>query len=197
MIGILGAIGILFAVFIFMLISWAIGSYNTFVTALQDVKNMWSNIKTEYQRRADLVYNLVESVKGHQKFEKETLTQVIQARSGHFGKTTHDEIKKMGDLEKTFSRLMAVVEQYPSLKSEKQYEILMKELKMTENRINIARTDYNGIVRDYNIYIKEFPRFILANMFGFKEQEFFENEADTDKAPKINLIWGQNAKNNN
>jgi LemA protein len=189
MIGLIfGGIGIVLGLFIIILLGWGIGSYNTFVTAMQDIKNMFSNIKTEYQRRADLIYNLVESVKGYQKFEKETLTEVIKARQGiNFGKSQQDQMKKMGELDKFFSKLAVVFEKYPKLKTNEQYNTLTKELKLTENRINIARTDYNSIVRDYNIFIKEFPRFILANMFGFKEELFFENEKGTEKAPKIKL----------
>lgn len=181
--GIVAAI-VLFAI---MLVSWGIGSYNTFVGALQDIRNMFSNIMTEYQRRADLIYNLAEAVKGYQKFEKETMVQVIQARQGNFGNTPKEQMKKMGELDKFFSKLSVVFERYPKLKANEQYNNLTKELKLTENRINIARTSYNGIVRDYNIFIKEFPRFIIANMFGFREETYFLNEAGTEKAPKIKL----------
>lgn len=176
-----------FLLIILGLAGWLIGLYNTFVTAVQDIKNQWSNVKTEYQRRADLFMNLVESVKAYTKFEKETLTQVIQARSGNFGKTQAEEMKKLKGLDGVFGRLMVVFERYPKLKAGEQYKDLMNEIRITEDRINIARTDYNSLVRDYNVLIKMFPNNKLAQMFGYTESVFFENEKGTEKAPKIDM----------
>lgn len=184
---------IVVAVIIFIIIiilGWLIGMYNSFVTAIQDIKNMWSNITTEYQRRADLFMNLVESVKAYTKFEKETLTQVAQARSGNFAGTPQQQMKQLKGLDAAFQRLMVVVEQYPKLKAGKQYIMLMNDIRETEDRINIARTDYNELVRDYNVYVVRFPHSIMAAMFRFKEWEYFESDdKDIKKSPKINLSF--------
>jgi LemA protein len=171
----------------FGLVGWAIGTYNTFIVAVQDIKTQWSNIKTEYQRRADLFYNLVEAAKGYMKHERETLTKVIEARAGNFGPTKLKEMSKMKDLEKVFSKLAVVFERYPKLKANEQVNELMAEFNKTENRINIARTDYNALVRDYNIYVRTFPKNIIARHFSFKVEQFFENEPETNKAPKISF----------
>ena len=132
--------------------------------------------------------NLVESVKGYAKFEKETLTQVIQARGGNFGNVKADQLKKMDMLDQMFSKLSVVFERYPKLKANTQFNQLNSEIRETEDRINIARTDYNGIVRDYNVLITTFPPNLVANFFGFKKELFFTpKNADIDNAPKISL----------
>jgi len=166
---------------------WLIGLYNTLVTAVQDIKTMWSNIKTEYQRRADLFMNLVETVKSYAKFEKETLQQVIAARGGNFGKNPKEEMAKLKGLDSAFGRLMVVFERYPKLKAVKEYDKLMEEIRITEDRINVARTDYNSIVRDYNVMVKSFPQNYFAQIFRFSEWQYFENEIESNKAPKIDL----------
>lgn len=190
MIGIEVIVVLLLAIIVFFILAttgWVIGSYNTFVSADQDINNMWSNIKTEYQRRSDLFYNLVETTKAYIKHEKGTLTELTKARAGNFGNTKIDEAKNMKGLEGMFSRLLAVVENYPNLKAVEQTQELFKEIRITEDRINVARTEYNGIVRDYNILIKQFPKNMIARRFGFEKAIFFENEKETDKAPKIDL----------
>lgn len=186
MIGTLIGVGIvLFTVL--PIVGWTIGVYNTIVSAKQDIQNQWSNIKTEYQRRADMFYNLVQSVKGHAKFEKETMVQVTQARGGINRANKKDEMKEVQGLHTALGRLMVVMENYPTLKSGRQYQQLMEEIRVTEDRINIARTDYNAIVRDYNTYIKEFPRNILATTFKAEEEQYFMNEEGTDESPKIDM----------
>lgn len=177
-----------FSALVIITIGWVIGMYNMLVMALQTIKNQWSNIKTEYQRRADLILNLAESVKSYKKFEKSTMVELAAARSGKFGNTTAEEMKKMKGLEGVFGRLIATYENYPDLKSNTVYMSLMDELKMTENRVNIARTDYNELVRDYNILIRAFPGIIFARMFGYADEQFFEldNPADA-KSPRIKL----------
>ena len=169
------------------LIGWGWGSYNFFVTGQQNIETMFSNIKTEYQRRADLFYNLVEATKSHARFEKDTLTQVIAMRQGNFGSNPKEAMKKMQGFNGLLSKLMLVVERYPKLRSTEQYQILMKETRITEDRINIARTEYNDTVREYNLSVKTFPRNIVAGMFHFTEHEFFESEEGVEKAPKMNL----------
>lgn len=172
---------------VLMGVGWAVGGYNTMIIAQQDLRTMWSNVKTEYQRRADLFINLSTAAKAYLKHEKDTLTQVIAARSGLTPNLTKQaELMKLKGLEGLFSKLAVVVEKYPELKGDKQTLTLMAEIKETENRVNIARTDYNALVRDYNILIKIFPKSFLANMLGFKEELLFEtDDKDTHRAPKI------------
>lgn len=182
---------IILAILIFSSLSilgWAIGIYNGGKTFKQDIKTQLSNIKTEYQRRADLFYNLVQTVKGAAKFEKSTLVGVIAMRRGLEKAVTPGEtlkeIKKMDDF---FSRLMVTVEAYPQLKSIEAYNNLMTEIRITEDRINIVRTDFNNVVRDYNVLVTTFPSGVIAKMFGFKEEDFYINETGTEKSPKISL----------
>jgi LemA protein len=165
---------------------WFIGGYNTLSGFRQNIKTMFSNIKTEYQRRADLLYNLAEATKSYAKFEKSTLTEVIAARSG-IGNTPKEMAKGKKQLDGLFSKLMLVVERYPKLRATEQYQMLMKETRVTEDRINIARTEYNNTVRDYNLFVVSFPSNVLARMFHFKEEEYFKNEAETNKCPKLDL----------
>jgi len=167
--------------------AWVFGGYNVFVKGKQNIKTMFSNVKTEYQRRADLFYNLVEAVKSYAKFEKDTLTQVIAMRNGNFGSTPKEAMSKMKKLDGFLGKLMVVVERYPQLRATEEYKTLMKETRITEDRINIARTNYNDTVREYNLYVVSFPSNILAGMFHFSEETYFENEPETNKAPKMNL----------
>ena len=167
--------------------SWIWGGYNSLVKGLQNIKTMFSNIKTEYQRRADLFYNLAEAVKSYAKFEKSTLTDVIAMRNGNFGNNNKEAMKKMKGLDSFMSKLMLVVERYPKLRAVEEYQTLMKETRITEDRINIARTEYNDTVREYNLYVVSFPSNVIAGMFRFKEEDYFENEPETNKAPKMDL----------
>jgi LemA protein len=184
---ILIVLAIVIVLFIVLPASWIIGGYNTLAGNMQNIKTMFSNVKTEYQRRADLFYNLVEATKSHAKFEKDTLTEVIAMRNGNFGKTPKEAMSKMKGFNGLMSKLMLVVERYPKLRSTEQYQILMKETRITEDRINIARTEYNDTVRDYNLFVVSFPSNIIAGMFHFAEEPYFENEEGTNKAPKMDL----------
>lgn len=173
---------------IIILVGWLIGVYNMIIMALQTIRNQWSNVKTEYQRRADLFMNLAEAVKSYKIFEKSTMVELAQARSGNFGKGgLKSEMQKLKGLDKIFHGLYAVSESYPQLKANENYQTLMSEVQMTENRINIARTDYNELVRDYNIFIKTFPNFVVARWWNYNEEPFFEAEAGSEKAPKMKL----------
>lgn len=172
---------------ILCIVGWMIGGYNTFRVGQQDIRTQWSNILTEYQRRADLFYNLVQSVKSHKNFEKETLVQVIAARNGNFGSNKSTQMAKLKGLDGMFNKLMLLIERYPKLQSYKQHDKLMEEVRITEDRINIARTDYNEIVGDYNKLVLTFPKNLIAGMFRFSVEPFFENEQGTTSAPKIDL----------
>lgn len=170
-------------------------SYNHIVSLDESAKEAWSNVEAAYQRRADLVGNLVETVKGNAKFEQTTLTAVIEARSKatsiqlNADQLTPENIAKFqeaqNNLSGALSHLLAVVENYPELKTNNQFAELMTELERTENRINIARRDYNASVKDYNTQIRSFPSNITAMLFKFKEREGFKADAGTEKAPKV------------
>lgn len=179
-ISVIVAVGLIF-------LAWIWGGYNTLQRGKQNVLTMFSNIKTEYQRRADLFYNLAEAVKSYAKFEKDTLTQVISMRNGNFGKNNLDAMQKMKGMEGILSKLMLVVERYPQLRATEEYKRLMKETRITEDRINIARTEYNDTVRDYNLYILSFPSNILAGIFNFKKEIYFENDEDSNRPYKMDL----------
>lgn len=167
---------------------WYIGTYNTFITAQQDVKTQWSNIKTEYQRRADLILNLVATVKSVKAHERDTLREVIQARGGVFAPTKAAEVKKMGEIEALMQRIMLVVEQYPKLVAGEQHTLLMEEIRVTEDRINVARTDYNATVRDYNLLVHSFPSMLVGRVHNFADETFFELlDEKVAQAPRVEL----------
>lgn len=177
----------MFVAFILMVAFWIIGTYNTLVNAVQDWKRSWSDIKTEYQRRADLFVNLVTTVKSFKKHEKETLTLVAQARSlKSFKGNGASEMKTMQKLDKGFANIMATFEAYPILKADKSHESLMEEIRITEDRINMARTHYNEVIEMYNSFLKAFPNNLIANMFGFIEGIYYESDVG-NKSPVISL----------
>lgn len=184
-------IGFLILAIVLFLILVSIGSfvssYNTFVSLRQDIRTQFSNIVTEYQRRTDMFYNLVQTVKSFKKHENKTLTEVVAARNLNFGQSKKQDMKNMKQLDGLFSKLMAVVEAYPNLKSDEQHNKLMDEIRITEDRINVSRTDYNNIVNTYNTRVKSFPSNIVAGMFNFDLEAYFEGQAGVEKAPQIDL----------
>lgn len=171
--------------------------YNKMVASDQDVKGKWGNVQSEYQRRADLIPNLVNTVKGAANFEQETLTKVIEARAKATQTTidpanlTPENIQKFqqaqGELSGALSRLLVTVEKYPELKANANFTALQTQLEGTENRIKVARNDFNSSVQGYNTAVKTFPNNIFANMFGFKEKGFFASDPGADKAPTVNF----------
>lgn len=185
-----GAIASIGIFLVLVILGWGIGMYNTFRVGQQDIKTQWSNIKTEYQRRMDLFYNLVQSVKSIKNFEKETYIGVAAARTGLSNINSLEKTKqiaKLKGLDGLFNKLMVVMERYPKLQANEQHSKLMEEIRITEDRINVARTDYNEIVGDYNKLVNLFPSMFIAKMFGFKDESFFINEEISDKSPKIDL----------
>ncbi|NOU17392.1 MAG: LemA family protein [Bacteroidales bacterium] len=190
---ILGAI-ILVVILIYSSIK---GSYNNMVQKDEAVKSQWGTVESAYQRRMDLIPNLVNTVKGYADFEKTTLTQVIEARA----KATQVSIKPenlnaqsmqqfqaaQGQLSGALSRLLVTVEQYPNLKANENFLDLQKQLEGTENRIAVERRKFNELAQDYNTYIRSFPKNIWANMFGFEKKSYFEAEQGAEKAPKVNF----------
>jgi LemA protein len=170
-------------------------SYNSLVSKDEASKKSWADVEAAYQRRSDLIGNLVETVKGEAKFEKETLTAVVEARSKATSiqlsadDLTPENIQKFqaaqAQLSGALSRLLAVAESYPDLKTNAQFGELMNELERTENRINIARRDYNQSVQDYNTQVRSFPSNITAGLFKFKQREPFKADPGAEKAPKV------------
>lgn len=172
-----------------------IGSYNGLVRERESVENAINGMETQYQRRNDLIPNLVSTVKGSANFEKETLNQVIEARAKatqvklDINDLTEENLTKyqaaQNQLGSSLSRLMAVAENYPELKSTKAFQDLMPQLEGTENRIQVARSDYGDVVKKFNSKIKSFPTNIFAGIFGFKEYPYFK--ADNKEAPKVDF----------
>lgn len=166
--------------------SFFAGNYNKFVTMDVGIKAAWSQVENQLQRRYDLIPNLVETVKGYAKQEKDVLVEVTNARSKVGGAgTVPDKIAANNQLSGALSRLMVVVERYPDLKSNQNFLKLQDELAGTENRISVERMRYNETVKIYNEAVRSFPANILAGMYGFKEAAFFEAPKDAKVAPKI------------
>ena len=177
------------------LFSWVKGTYNTMVTQDESVKTAWSQVENQYQRRMDLIPNLVNTVKGYATHEKETLEGVISARS-EATKTTIDPSNldeaslqrfqaAQGELSSALSRLMVVVERYPELKANQNFSELQAQLEGTENRITVERKRFNEVAQAYNTYIRSFPNNLLAGMFGFQTKAYFTAEPGSEKAPKV------------
>jgi LemA protein len=172
-------------------------SYNSMVKKDENVKAAWGAVQSQYQRRADLIPNLVNTVKGAANFEKSTLTAVIEARAKATSiqvdpsKLTPESIQQFqaaqGQLGSALGRLLAVSENYPDLKSNANFQGLQTQLEGTENRINVARLDFNTAVQDYNSSVRSFPANLTAKMFGFTEKGYFTAEAGADKAPKVSF----------
>jgi LemA protein len=167
--------------------------YNGLVTADQGVKTAWSNVETNYQRRTDLYSSIVKTVSASANFEKSTLTAVVDARAKATSVTVdvNDSTSlarfqaAQAQLQGSFSRLMAVSESYPDLKTTKAFQDFQTDIGGTENRINIARRDYNSSVQDYNLRVKRFPGSIFASMFGYHEKAFYKADEGAQNNPDI------------
>lgn len=179
---------------------WFSSSYNSIVSLEEESLEKWGQVKTAYQRRFDLIPNLVETVKGSADFEKSTLEGVISARSQATSFQLNPEMlnnpEQMAAFEKAqsnfsgaLSRLMVVMERYPDLKASQQYSDLMVQLEGTENRINVARQDFNASVKEYNTRIRRFPGNLFAGIFGFEKKAYFEGDAENEAAPSVGKIF--------
>ena len=174
---------------------WFKGSYNQMVTRSENVSSQWSNVENQYQRRLDLIPNLVNTVKGYAEHEQNTLTQVVEARAKatqmrvNFDQLDEQTIQKFnnmqGELSSALSRLMAISEQYPDLKANENFRDLQAQLEGTENRIAVERRKFNEEGKGYNAYIGSFPKNIIAGMFGFLPKPYFEAAAGAEKAPEV------------
>ena len=162
------------------------GTYNQFVTLDEAVKSSWAQVENQLQRRYDLIPNLVETVKGYAKQEKDVLVEVTNARASVGGaKTVPDKISANNELSGALSRLLVVVERYPDLKSNQNFLRLQDELAGTENRISVERRRYNEAVQAYNVAIRSFPANLLAGLYGFEKAAFFEAPAAAKAAPAV------------
>ena len=179
------------------LFGWVKNGYNGLVKDQESVETAWANVESQYQRRADLIPNLVETVKGYAKHEQETLEGVIEARANATKvtidptKMTPEDLQKyqaaQGDVTNALSRLIAVSESYPDLKANENFKDLQTQLEGTENRINKARNDFNEVAREYNTKRRTFPTNIIASVFNFGEKPYFQAQEGADKAPKVDF----------
>lgn len=182
-------------VLVFILYRFFVGTYNNMVDRDVKVQNGWAQVENVYQRRLDLIPNLVNTVKGAAEFEKSTLTAVIEARASATQvkidpkNLSSAEMSRFqsaqGELSAALGRLMVVAEQYPQLKANQNFLELQAQLEGTENRITVERKAFNDVVQDYNQYIRKFPAVLLAGMYGFQQKAFFEAEKGAEKAPKV------------
>ena len=181
-------LGVLFGLFI-LLIFYFIGMYNALVQLRNRVKNAWSQIDVQLKRRHDLIPNLVETAKGYMTHEKETFTQITEARSKAVGANSiKDKSQAESSLSGALGNFMLVVETYPELKANQHFLALQEELTSTENKISFARQNYNDSVLFYNNKIQMFPSNIIASMFNFEENDFFELEDPKEKeVPKVSF----------
>ena len=193
-------------VFIIIVVGLALmGSYNRLVTFDQNVNKKWGDVQTVYQRRTDLIPNLVNTVQGAANFEKSTLTDITNARAS-VGRVQLDPSKAptdaaqleqfqaaQGQLSNALSRLLVVVERYPELKSNQNFLSLQAQLEGTENRISVERNNFNGAVQDFNVAVRRFPTNLIAGMFGFSSKPFFQAQQGAERAPTVNFNFGSPA----
>ena len=174
---------------------WVISAYNGIVKMDESVSTAWSNVENQYQRRTDLIPNLVNTVKGYAAHEKETFEAVVSARSKATQMTVDPENltpeklqeyqKAQGEIGAALGRLLAITENYPELKANENFKELQAQLEGTENRISVERRNFNEVARTYNTSIRTFPKSILAGMFGFDKRPYFEAEEGANKAPEV------------
>jgi LemA protein len=187
-------IGIILVI-IFIVYGFFAGKYNTMVELQEAIPQQWAQVEAQYQRRADLIPNLVNTVKGYANFEQETLTRVIEARASATQvkidptNITPEALAKFqqaqAGVSSALGRLLAVAENYPDLKANQNFLDLQAQLEGTENRITVARTRFNDVVQPYNVYIKRFPNNMLAGMYGFQPKGYFEANQGAENAPTV------------
>ena len=178
-----------------ILFLWGMGGYNGLVNSQENVKSQWGNVENQYQRRADLIPNLVETVKGYATHEKSTFEEVIAARAKATQITvdptnlTPEKLQEFqaaqGELSSALGRLLLLREAYPELKANQNFIELQAQLEGTENRITVAREQFNQEVQNYNTMVRKFPKNIIAGLFGFERKPAFEAEKGAEKAPEV------------
>jgi LemA protein len=170
-------------------------SYNGLIQVDQNVKTAWSNVETNYQRRTDLYNSVIKVIEGSANFEKSTLKEVINARANatRIQVDINDSAsltryqQAQAQLQGSFSRLMAVAESYPDLKTTQQFKDFQTQIEGTENRINVARRDFNAAVQEYNLKVKRFPNNIFAGIFGYHEKPYYKSDPGSENAPEIHF----------
>lgn len=180
---------------LFILYRMFAGTYNNMVNAEEGVKSQWAQVQNVYQRRADLIPNLVNTVKGYANFEQETLTRVIEARAKatsvniDASQLTPEKVAQFqaaqGELSSALSRLLVTIERYPDLKANQNFLDLQTQLEGTENRITVERMKFNDSVQAYNSYLRGFPRNLLAGMYGFEQRGYFDASPEAQQAPEV------------
>jgi len=189
-------IGIILGIVLFVVIIALafMSKYNTMINYEEEIKTQWANVESKYQRRIDLIPNLVETVKGYANFEKSTLTEIAALRSqagqakvnwDKAGADPGQRAQAANQMESTLSRLLVIVERYPDLKANQNFLALQSQLEGTENRISVERDKYNEKVKTYNAYIRRFPNHFIANMYGFQQKTYFEAQKGAENAPKV------------
>lgn len=171
-----------------LIVGYVWATYNKLVTSNEGIDNQWAQVETQYQRRFDLIPNLVESVKGVMKQEQKVFGDLAQARTHYAGANgANQKAEAATEVEGALSRLLVVMENYPQLKSSENVQTLMAQIEGTENRISVERKRYNDAVKDFNVMIKVVPAKWIASMLGFSERNYFESTEGAENAPKVNL----------
>lgn len=188
-------IGIICIAVVVAIVGYGASTYNSFVTQEEGVGTAWSNVENQYQRRSDLIPNLVNTVKGYAEHEKSTLDAVVSARARATQATVNmDDLtpekiqqfqKAQGEIGMALGRLLAVSENYPQLKANENFQTLQAQLEGTENRISVERRKFNEVAKQYNTNIRHFPKNIFAGMFGFEKKPYFEAQEGSEKAPEV------------
>lgn len=167
---------------------YGLSTYNGLVKNNENIGNQWAQVETQYQRRFDLIPNLVNSVKGAMKQEQTIFNEIAEARTRYSGvQTIEQKVNAANAVESALGRLLVIMENYPQLKSIEAVQTLMAQLEGTENRISVERKRFNDMVRDYNLSVKRFPSSLIASIFGFAEKTYFEAVIGAEKAPEVNL----------
>lgn len=190
---VLGGVGLV----VILIVMTMLGTYNGLVASREKVTARASDLQSQYQRRADLVQQAVGVVKGSSTFEQETLTRVVEARAKATSTTidianaTPEQIQQFqsaqNDMNSAFSRLLVTVERYPDIKSTQAYQDMLTQVEGTENRVAVARKDYNDVVNTYNTQIQRFPTNVVAGIFGFNKSNYFQSEQGVESAPVIDF----------
>ncbi len=180
-VGVIALIGVL-------IVLWYISTYNSLIKLNEEANNKWAQVETQYQRRVDLIPNLVNTVKGAANFEQKTLTDITNARSQWTAATNvEDKVNAANNVESALARLLIVVENYPELKATQNFLALQDELANTENKVAVERGRYNEAIRNFNARIKTFPSSIVAKRIGYTDRSYFQSAEGAENAPEVNF----------
>lgn len=169
-----------------LLLGWFVGSYNRLVTLNNNVDNKWAQVETQYQRRIDLIPNLINTVKGYMTYEQQTLTKITELRTQwQNAKTVAEKVDTANQIESALKTIFAVAENYPDLKASQNFLALQDELANTENKVAVERQRYNDAIKDINIAVQRFPTNVVAGIFGFKQREYFQSAAGSETVPEV------------